>query len=90
VLNELSTTPLKAHGGLDVYIHIFLTLALAGGESSASRPGRFIKSNGKVHLFYEQAFILPSIGNHKEQKSLVSMFEFPSSILIPKFIENRI
>jgi hypothetical protein len=26
---------------VDVYIHIFLTSAIAGGEWSASRPGRF-------------------------------------------------
>jgi hypothetical protein len=26
---------------MDVYIHIFLTSALVGGEWSASRPGRF-------------------------------------------------
>jgi hypothetical protein len=33
---------MKAYGGVDVYIHIFLTSALAGGEWSTSRPGRFI------------------------------------------------
>jgi hypothetical protein len=33
---------MKAYGGVDVYIHIFLTSALAGGEWSASRPDRFI------------------------------------------------
>jgi hypothetical protein len=32
---------MKAYGGVDVYIHIFLTSALAGGEWSTSRPGRF-------------------------------------------------
>jgi hypothetical protein len=32
---------MKAYGGVDVYIHVFLTSALAGGEWSASRPGRF-------------------------------------------------
>jgi hypothetical protein len=32
---------MKAYGLVDVYIHIFLTSALAGGEWSASRPGRF-------------------------------------------------
>jgi hypothetical protein len=32
---------MKAYGGVDVYIHIFLTLALLGGEWSASRLGRF-------------------------------------------------
>jgi hypothetical protein len=30
---------MKAYVGVDVYIHIFLTSALAGGEWSASRPG---------------------------------------------------
>jgi hypothetical protein len=32
---------MKAYGGVDVQIHIFLNSALAGGEWSASRPGRF-------------------------------------------------
>jgi hypothetical protein len=32
---------MRAYGGVDVYIHIFLTSTLAGGEWSASRPGRF-------------------------------------------------
>jgi hypothetical protein len=31
---------MKEYGGVDVYIHIFLTSPLAGGEWSASRPGR--------------------------------------------------
>jgi hypothetical protein len=32
---------MKAYGGVDVYIHIFLTSAQAESELSASRPGRF-------------------------------------------------
>jgi hypothetical protein len=32
---------MKAYGGVDVEIHIFLTSVFAGGEWSASRPGRF-------------------------------------------------
>jgi hypothetical protein len=32
---------MKAHGGVDVQIHIFLTSVLVGGEWSVSRPGRF-------------------------------------------------
>jgi hypothetical protein len=32
---------MKAYGGVDMYIHIFLTSALVGGEWSASRLGRF-------------------------------------------------
>jgi hypothetical protein len=32
---------MKAYVGVDVQIQIFLTSALAGGEWSTSRPGRF-------------------------------------------------
>jgi hypothetical protein len=32
---------MKVFGGVDGYIHVFLTSALVGGEWSASRPGRF-------------------------------------------------
>jgi hypothetical protein len=32
---------MKAYRGVGVQIHVFLTMALAGGEWSASRSGRF-------------------------------------------------
>jgi hypothetical protein len=32
---------MKTYGGVDIYIHVFSTSALVGGEWSASRPGRF-------------------------------------------------
>jgi hypothetical protein len=32
---------MRVDEGVDVYIHIFFISALAGGEWSASRPGRF-------------------------------------------------
>jgi hypothetical protein len=32
---------MKEYGGVDVYIHIFLISALAGGEWSLSRPCLF-------------------------------------------------
>jgi hypothetical protein len=32
---------MKTYGGMEVYIHVFLTSALAGGEWLASRPGHF-------------------------------------------------
>jgi hypothetical protein len=31
---------MKAYGGLEVHIHVFLTSAVVEGEWSASRPGR--------------------------------------------------
>jgi hypothetical protein len=41
VLNLIKHYAMKAYGGVDVQIHIFLTSALVGGEWSASRSGRF-------------------------------------------------
>jgi hypothetical protein len=32
---------MKTYGGVDVYIHVFLTSALVEGEWLDSRPGRF-------------------------------------------------
>jgi hypothetical protein len=32
---------MKTYGGVDVWIHVFLTSGLVGGELSASRSGRF-------------------------------------------------
>jgi hypothetical protein len=32
---------MKVYGGVDVYIHVFLTSALTEGKRSASRSGRF-------------------------------------------------
>jgi hypothetical protein len=32
---------MKTYGGVDVQTHVFLSLALVGGEWSASHPGRF-------------------------------------------------
>jgi hypothetical protein len=32
---------MKTYGKVDLEIHVFLTLALVGGEWSASSPGRF-------------------------------------------------
>jgi hypothetical protein len=39
---------MKAYGVIDVYIHVFLTSALAGDEWSDSRPGRF--TSGEIAL----------------------------------------
>jgi hypothetical protein len=41
VLNLIKYYAMKEYRGVDVYIHIVLTSALAGGEWSASLPGHF-------------------------------------------------
>jgi hypothetical protein len=42
---------MKAHGGVDVQILIFLTLSLVGGEWSASRPCRFIPGTHLIRVW---------------------------------------
>jgi hypothetical protein len=37
---------MRAYGGVDVQIHVFLTSALVGGQWSAWRPGRFTPGEG--------------------------------------------
>jgi hypothetical protein len=41
VLNQLLTTSMKAYGRVDIWIHMFSTSALAGGEWSVTRLGHF-------------------------------------------------
>jgi hypothetical protein len=53
---------MKACGGVDVEIHIFLTLTLAGGEWSASRPGRFTPEKKRPWYPLDRR-----LGGHKTQ-----------------------
>jgi hypothetical protein len=53
---------MKAYGGVDVYIHIFLTLALAGGEWSASRPGRFTPGERAPSTHWIGGWVNPKSG----------------------------
>jgi hypothetical protein len=41
VLNEFKHYAMKAYGGVEVHIHVFLTSELFSSGWSASRPGRF-------------------------------------------------
>jgi hypothetical protein len=43
---------MKAYGGVDVQIHVFLTSELVGGELSASHPGRFTPGENETSLFF--------------------------------------
>jgi hypothetical protein len=53
---------MKAYGGVDVYIHIFLTSALVGGEWSASRPCRFTSGQRAPSTHYIGDWVGPSAG----------------------------
>jgi hypothetical protein len=53
---------MKVYGGVDVQIHIFLTLALAGGEQSASRPGRFTPGERAPCTHWTGGWVDPKAG----------------------------
>jgi hypothetical protein len=53
---------MKAYGGVDVYIHIFLTSALVGGEWSASRPGRFTTEKKLLGTHRKVGWVGPRAG----------------------------
>jgi hypothetical protein len=64
---------MKAYGGVDVQIHIFLTSALVEGEWSASRPGRFTPEKSPRYPLYRRLGGPQSrSGQHGEVKILDS------------------
>jgi hypothetical protein len=50
---------MKAYGGVDVQINIFLTSALAGSEWSASRPGRFTPGERALGTHWIRVWVDP-------------------------------
>jgi hypothetical protein len=72
---------MKEYGGVDVQIHIFLTSALAGGECSASRPGRFIPGEGAPRTHWIGGWVDTRAGldDVKKRKFLTP----PGLVLLP-------
>jgi hypothetical protein len=53
---------MKAYEGVDVYIHIFLTSALAGGKWSASRADRFTPGERAPGTHWKGGWVNPRAG----------------------------
>jgi hypothetical protein len=53
---------MNAYGGVDVQSHILLTSALAGGEWSASRPGRFTPGERAPSTHWIGGWVDPRVG----------------------------
>jgi hypothetical protein len=53
---------MKVYGGVDLYIHIFLTSALGGGEWSASRPGCFTPGERAPSTYWIGGWVGPRAG----------------------------
>jgi hypothetical protein len=59
---------MKAYGEVDLYIHIFLTSALVGGEWSASSPGRFTPGERAPGAHWIGGFVGPRAGLDDTEK----------------------
>jgi hypothetical protein len=53
---------MKAYGGVDVEIHIFLTSTLVGGEWSASLPDRFTPGDRATGTHWIGGWVDPRAG----------------------------
>jgi hypothetical protein len=53
---------MKEYGGVDLYIHIFLTSALVGGEWSASRPCCFTPRERTLGIHWIGGWVCPRAG----------------------------
>jgi hypothetical protein len=63
---------MKAHGGVDVQIRIFLTSALVGGEWSASRPACFTSGERAPGTHWIGGWVGPRrSGQRAERKFLI-------------------
>jgi hypothetical protein len=59
---QLSITPWRRIGGVEVYLHSFLTWALDGGEWSNSHPGRFIPRERDPGIQWTGGWVGPRAG----------------------------
>jgi hypothetical protein len=68
---------MKAYGGVDVQIHVFLTTALVEDECSASRPGRFTSEKREPGTHWLGGWVGPKAGEVKILLPLYSVDVFP-------------
>jgi hypothetical protein len=59
---------MKAYGGVGVYIHIFLTSVLAGGEWSVSRPCRFTPGERAAGTHWIRDWVDPRVSLDNVEK----------------------
>jgi hypothetical protein len=63
---------MKAYGGVEVYIHVFLTSALVGGEWSASRPCRFTPGERDPGTHWIGGWVGPKAGLDDVERRKIS------------------
>jgi hypothetical protein len=65
---------MKAYGAVDTETHVFLTSALAGGEWSASSPGRFTPGESAPDTHWLGGWVDPRAGlDDVEKKKFLTL-----------------
>ena len=64
---------MKAYGGEDLWLHIFLTLALDGGKLSTSLTGRFIPVKRSRHTLNRRLGGPRDYIDVRERKNILSL-----------------
>jgi hypothetical protein len=81
---------MKAYGGVGVYIHIFLTSALAGGEWSASRPGRFTPGERAPCIHWIEGWVDPRVGlDDVEKRKFLTLPGLELDLLVVQPVPSR-
>jgi hypothetical protein len=63
---------MKTYGGVDIWIHVFLTSALVGGQWSASRLSRFTPGERASYIRWTGGCVDPRTGlNDVETRKLL-------------------
>jgi hypothetical protein len=62
---------MKAYGEVEVYIHIFLTSALAAGEWSVLRPSRFIPGERAPGTHWTGGWVNSRVGLDDMEKTIL-------------------
>jgi hypothetical protein len=64
---------MKTYGGIDIEIHVFLTLALVGGEGSASCHGHFIPRGKSPSTYWTGGWVSPRTSPDMEKWKISSL-----------------
>jgi hypothetical protein len=78
---------MKAYGGVDIQIHVFLTSALVGGEWSASRPSRFTPGERATGTHWIGGWVGPRAGLDDVGKR--KFLTLPGLELLPRLARSQ-